>query len=139
MTPDIYLRRTIAKHLPKPRQQRIAILISKRLYPIIKRWAHDNLIAITRAGSFAKETNIHGSSDLDLFISLKHTTPLTLKENYEMLADFIRFNNFNSTKQNVSIKITHQEVSIDLVPGKVCHMATTMTTKQILTLISITN
>lgn len=118
MNPDVYLHRTIAKHLIKPEQRNRAILISKRLYPIIKRWAYDNLITITQSGSFAKGTNITGSSDIDLFISLKHTTPLTLKENYDILADFINFNNFNIEKQNVSIKVKHKEISIDLVPGR---------------------
>ncbi len=118
MNSEIYIRRTIAKHLIKSDLRNRALFISKRLYPIVKRWAFNNLISINPSGSFAKETTISGTSDIDLFISLKPTTPLTLKENYEILADFLRFNDLSVKKQNVSIRVTYKDIAIDLVPGR---------------------
>lgn len=118
MNPEVYLHRTIAKYIIKSEFRNRALLISKRLYPIINRWAFKNLIIITPSGSFAKETNISGNTDIDLFVSLKHTTPLTLKENYDILADFLRFNDLNVDKQNVSIRVTYKDIKIDLVPGR---------------------
>jgi hypothetical protein len=102
----------------KPEQQNRATFNSKKLYPIIRRWAHDHLIAIRPVGSYVKKTNIIGNADIDLFISLKPSTPLTLKEIYDLLADFLRFNDLNVKKQNVSIRVDYKNVAIDLVPGR---------------------
>lgn len=118
MNPDFYIRLTIQKHKIKNEQNWKAILVSKSLYPIIRRWAHNNLVRIYPIGSFAKKTNITGNTDIDLFISLKSSTPLALKDIYENLAGFLQFNNLSVKRQNVSIRLNLKDIDIDIVVGK---------------------
>lgn len=118
MNPDSYIRFIIQKHKIKNEQNCKAMLVSKSLYPIIRRWAHNNLIQICPTGSFAKKTNITGNTDIDLFISLKSSTPLALKDIYENLAGFLQFNNLSVKRQNVSIRLNLKDIDIDIVVGR---------------------
>lgn len=113
---DIYLRNIINKNKVLP------ISINNfRLFGIkniIKLWAKNCLNDIIKSGSSAKGTAVKGISDIDLFISLKHNTAGTLKEIYNSLDNFLKDKGISTKRQNVSIRISHSNLIIDLVPGK---------------------
>jgi len=119
MLPDIYVRQIISNKTPKrgliPVPQ-ITIAINT-IKPIIVAWANDFLSDIAISGSYAKNTAIIGSTDLDLFISLKANTPNTLKEVHDSLDKRLKGHGYNTRPQNVSIGITQNGLKIDLVPG----------------------
>jgi len=91
-----------------------------RIKPIldeIKSWAGDQLSEIFVSGSSAKGTALKGSSDLDLFVSLKANTTETLKEIFNSLNTRLN-KKFTVRKQNVSVRVTYSGLQIDIVPGK---------------------
>ena len=59
-----------------------------------------------------------GTTDIDLFISLKQTTPGTLQQLYESLYDRAQTEGWVPRRQNVSIGITYGGAKVDLVPGR---------------------
>jgi len=89
----------------------------KTLLSTIDVWAGKQLADKFISGSTAKGTSILGCSDLDLFISLKADTNLTLKQIFNSLHDTLK-KEFSVRKQNVSIRVVHNKLQIDIVPGK---------------------
>lgn len=88
------------------------------LVPRLKVWANKYLNWIGPSGSFAKGTGVLGTTDLDIFISVKNETPEDLQEVYESLYKFAINEVWLPQKQNVSIGITWLGAKVDLVPGK---------------------
>lgn len=134
MTPDKYIRSVLRNYLIKPDVVSFSLLTSKRLYPWIRIWAnhilgaldtqdkilkpHNFLLQIAPTGSLVKGTNIVGSADVDLFISLSHKTPRTLEEIYRSLSGYLSLLGLPTKEQDVSIGINYDNLWIDLVPGK---------------------
>ena len=73
------------------------------------------------SGSRAKGTAITLASDLDIFIALSSSTNATLSAIYNSLYDYMRLQNIQCKKQNVSIGVTYNNKNVDLVPGKRQH------------------
>ncbi len=91
-----------------------------RIKPIldeVKIWSGPQLADIFVSGSSAKGTALKGSSDLDLFVSLKANTSETLKILYSSFHNHLS-KKFTVLKQNVSVRVTYNRLQIDLVPGK---------------------
>lgn len=118
VTEDQYIRLVIAKHRTRLPSLRRARLIAAQLCPDIRRWAGIHLVAIQPTGSYAKGTNITGSTDLDLFVSLRATTPLSIDKIYRSLARYLKKRGYSIREQNVSIGVEYKNVSIDLVPAR---------------------
>jgi hypothetical protein len=95
-----------------------AKIIINNLGATISQWGGHNLREITIAGSNAKGTGIKGSTDVDLFISFKASTPDSLEQIFNNLYFKMAQLGFNPKRQNVSIGITYNGHSVDLVPGK---------------------
>jgi len=92
--------------------------VAVTLCPAIREWAGNFLAAVTPSGSFAKGTANRSGTDIDLFLSLVHTTPNTLKEIYETLFSKMQAKGYNPKRQNVSIGVKVGGFTVDLVPGK---------------------
>jgi len=119
MPSDIYLRQIISSKTPKRGliiDPRITLAINT-IKPIISVWASTQLSSIMVSGSYAKNTAIIGSTDLDLFISLKANTTNPLKEIHNLLNKHLIAHGYSTRPQNVSIGITQNNLKIDLVPG----------------------
>lgn len=119
MTPDQYVESILAKYaVPRgpssPAEQLGAVVAAP-----LRTWAGQQLNALEYSGSYAKETGVHGVSDVDVFISLKSDTTNTLKELYEMLYALAQNKGWTPRQQNVSIGVTINGTRGDLVPGKV--------------------
>lgn len=80
-----------------------------------------NLTGKKLSGSRVKGTAITLSSDLDIFISLSSSTTASLSVIYNSLYDYIRSQNIQCKKQNVSIGVVYNNKNVDLVPGKRQH------------------
>lgn len=80
----------------------------------LKSW----VLAIKPSGSHAKGTAIKSSADVDLFISINSACPKTLQEIYDSLASFLTSNGETIRKQNVSIRCSFTNGTVDLVPAK---------------------
>src|SRR5688500_4655602 len=83
VTEDQYVESVLAKYAvprgPTSAAERLAATVAGP----IKSWAGAQLSALEYSGSYAKETGVHGVSDIDLFISLKSDTRQTLKEVFD--------------------------------------------------------
>jgi hypothetical protein len=88
------------------------------ILPYLNAWGGRYLIGVTPSGSFAKGTANKSGTDIDLFISLSSDTPNTLKEIYETL--FLKMSEAGGgpERQNVSINVSVNGYSVDLVPAK---------------------
>lgn len=82
-------------------------------------WAGQQLSSLKQSGSSAKGTAVKAIADFDIFISLKSDTSETLKEIYNKLDTAMKIAGWETRRQNVSIGITHNNLKIDLVPGKI--------------------
>ncbi|MBN1974495.1 MAG: nucleotidyltransferase [Sedimentisphaerales bacterium] len=120
MTVDEYLQKLVNKYrVPAVAQGTPEFKAANSIYPIIQRWAGNQLREVTFSGSNAKGTAIRGRTDVDLFISLKSDTNETLKEIFNSLYNYMVQNGYSSTKkQHVSIHIVHSGIEVDLVPAK---------------------
>lgn len=117
MTADEYLKNIIAQ-----KRANSITIDDYRLSNVkstITNWAGQQLSSLKQSGSSAKGTAIHGLADLDIFISLKSNTSETLKEIYNKLETTFNNAGWSTRRQNVSIGITHNNLKIDLVPGKI--------------------
>lgn len=86
--------------------------------PLIQTWGGTYLRSVTPSGSFAKGTANKSGTDIDLFISLHSRTSETLKQIYESLQKHLSSSGYKPRPQNVSLNITINNLSVDLVPGK---------------------
>jgi hypothetical protein len=88
------------------------------LLPVLREWAGMYLVDATPSGSFAKSTANRSGTDIDIFISLHHETPGTLRDLYNNLFVFLHRKGFKPRRQNVSLGITVGGFDIDLVPAR---------------------
>src|SRR5205814_1335226 len=91
---------------------------ASELFPYIREWSEPYLLGVMYSGSYAKGTGVRGGHDLDLFISLDHDAPGTLKELYWSLFNYLSNKGWSPTPQNVSLGVTCRGMHVDLVPGK---------------------
>jgi hypothetical protein len=113
---DQYIETVLARHTYQP-----SFALSYAADHVIAKlneWATTNLNRIAFTGSVPKTTAISGTTDLDIFVSLKADTPHSLKEIYDKLYDKANAEGWNPRRQNVSIGISHFGLEIDLVPGR---------------------
>lgn len=116
---DNYLARVASKyHIGSDIDSLTQTFVIKPLINIIKEWAGEFLYDIYLSGSRAKGTAITLSSDLDLFISLRHDTNYSLKEIYNSLAKYLTQCGLKPRKQNVSLGVQKSGTNVDLVPAK---------------------
>lgn len=120
MTIDEYLRRVIDMHRGPSGEKSPSYKAAHEIVPMIQEWAVEFLEGVYFSGSFAKETNIVGSADLDLFISLKSSADrFTLQHIYNSLHDHFQDKGFETRNQNVSIGMKYYGLDVDLVPGRI--------------------
>lgn len=89
-----------------------------RLKEIIVNWSSGYLIEIKNSGSRAKYTSISMASDLDLFISISHLCPFPLNEIYDSLYETLCCYYSSVRKQNVSVRVNINGLSVDVTPAK---------------------
>ena len=118
MTGEEYLRSLLARVRAQTGILGIGSFIKKELEPVLYGWGGLHIDKIEISGSYAKDTAILGLTDVDLFISLKSTTPGTLSDIYYSLGNYLKNYGYVIRWQNVSIGITHKGFKVDLVPGK---------------------
>jgi hypothetical protein len=116
--PDHYLLQVLRRQAVPTGADSAAMKALIGLYPLIRQWAHLHLSNMFPSGSYAKGTAVRSGTDIDLFISLKHTTPVTLEDIYWSLFNFLKERGFDPKPQNVSINIRINGVDIDFVPGR---------------------
>lgn len=122
MTEDAYISSVLRKYTltASPLAASPAVRAAKAVIPRLNAWANQWLASpITLSGSYAKGTAVVGTTDVDLFISLKNAAPFSLEGIYSQLFDFAQKEGWNPRAQNVSIGIEHEGAKIDLVPAKV--------------------
>lgn len=88
------------------------------LRPAIVQWSGGYLADLSPSGSFAKGTANKSGTDIDVFVSLAHNTPETLKDIYTKLFQRMTEMGYKPKAQNVSINITVNGYDVDLVPAK---------------------
>lgn len=119
MTPDQYVESTLAKYAVPRGPTSPAERLGSAVAGPLRTWAGQQLNALEYSGSYAKETGVHGISDVDVFISLKSDTTNTLKEIYDRLYSLAQKQGWSPRQQNVSVGVTVNGTRGDLVPGKV--------------------
>jgi hypothetical protein len=119
MTADEYVLSIIAKYAVSRGPTSAAEQLGATVAGPLRTWAGQQLNALEYSGSYAKGTGIHGVADVDLFISLKADTQLTLKEIYYSLYALADAQGWSPREQNVSIGVSVAGTRGDLVPGKV--------------------
>lgn len=115
MTADEYLQGLLQKYVVNVAGAKAA---GNTIYPVLEKWGNDYLNATNFSGSLAKGTGISISTDADIFLSLSSTTPGTLSDIYSSLYNAVAAAGYTARKQDVSIGVTVNGYSIDLVPGR---------------------
>jgi len=118
MTGDEYLLSILKKYEVLHGPESAAEQAASRIAPKIQRWAGGWLASLSPSGSYAKQTGVHGVTDMDLFISLKPEMPGTIKKIYDELFTLAALHGWNPRRQNVSIGISVHDVNLDLIPGR---------------------
>lgn len=119
MTADQYVEAVLAKYAVQRGANSPAERLGARVAGPLSIWAGRYLNSLQYSGSYAKETGVHGISDVDVFISLKAETPGTLKDLYNGLCSFAQEQGWAPREQNVSVGVTIDGTRGDLVPGRV--------------------
>jgi len=118
LTADEYLQSVLSKYYVNTSSSSTACQVAQKIPTLIKEWHKGYLNEIKFSGSYAKGTAIKGNTDVDLFISLKSSTPAPLKEIYDTLFNFLYRKLLNPQKRNASINLVLDSTSIDLIPAK---------------------
>jgi len=118
MTQDEYVYSILSKYRLETGPTSPAYQAANALSPTIRGWANDALLGTNLVGSYAKGTGVKGSTDADLFISLKPETNGTLRDIYESLYKYVAGRGLEARRQNVSIGVKYGGLSFDLIPAK---------------------
>ncbi|MBN8658768.1 MAG: nucleotidyltransferase [Candidatus Obscuribacter phosphatis] len=118
MTADEYLYQILRREAVDTSSTSPVRSVQSIIQPTIQRWAGNQLDYVMPSGSFAKGTGNRSGTDIDLFVSLTGSTTNTLKEIYESLSDALNKAGYTPRRQNVSLNITVNGYSVDLVPAK---------------------
>ncbi len=118
MTADQYLRQRLVVEAVDTGLYSPVRGVQTTLNPVLTRWASGYLNSIEPSGSFAKGTANAGGTDIDLFLSLSSTTPITLKEIYWSLFNAMKEAGYTPRAQGVSIGVRVGTYDVDLVPAK---------------------
>lgn len=117
MNVNAYLLDVLRKKKMSPQDRQMALSLAMQLRPTIREWGGKDLVRIIPSGSYAKDTGVKGTTDIDLLVSLRNQAPYTVEEIYNSLHDYL--SGFVSVrKQNVSIRVKYRGKNIDLVPAK---------------------
>lgn len=119
MTPGQYVGSVLAKYAVRRGPTSPAELFGSTVAQPLRAWAGQQLSDLHYSGSYAKETGVHGLSDVDVFISLKSDTSMTLKDIYNSLFALAQREGWSPRQQDVSIGVDVNGTRGDLVPGKV--------------------
>jgi hypothetical protein len=115
MSADVYLQSLVQKYAVNADGAKGA---GNKIYPVLETWSNGYLNKAEFSGSLAKGTGIRISTDADIFLSLTSTTPGTLAEMYNSLANAVSAAGYPVRKQDVSIGTTVDGYSVDLVPAR---------------------
>jgi len=118
MTGDEYILSILKKYEVPSGPESVAEQAAGQIAPKIQRWAGEWLATLSYSGSYAKQTAVHGVTDVDLFIFLKAEMPGTLKKIYDELFTLAALHGWNPRRQNVSIGVSVNDIRIDLIPGR---------------------
>lgn len=118
MTGDEYILSILKKYEVPRGPESAAEQAASRIAPKIQRWAGDWLASLSYSGSYAKQTAVHGVTDVDLFISLKPEMPGTLKKIYDELFTLAALHGWNPSRRDVSVGISINGLNLDLIPGR---------------------
>lgn len=115
MSGDQYLETILSKYAANTAAAEAAC---EQIYPVLKNWGGDRLLRADYSGSYAKGTAISLGSDADIFLSLSSNVPNSLANSYNTLFKAVELAGYKPRKQNVSIGVTVNGCSIDLVPAR---------------------
>jgi len=118
--------RQIAKNLKPTQIQKNQIRRYKTsIANVLKNELNRYNIRIYYAGSYAKNTGMRNSLDLDLVIRFPSTIRNSIKECYELVYEVLRRNNWNPRRKNAAIRISNLSLPgetkldhADIVPEK---------------------
>lgn len=115
MTAEEYLQGLLQKYMVNVAGAKAA---GNTIYPVLEKWGNQYLNSAVFSGSLAKGTGISASTDADIFLSLSSTAPGTLSDMYSTLYNAVTAAGYTARRQDVSIGVTVNGYSIDLVPGR---------------------
>lgn len=115
MTADEYLMQVLQKYAVNVAGAHYAGSI---IYPVLKTWGHIYLNRAEFSGSLAKGTGISIGTDADIFLSMSSATPGSLADLYRTLRNAVTVAGYAARIQDVSLGITVNGYSIDLVPAR---------------------
>ena len=115
MTGDDYIRGVLAKYAVNVSGAKAA---GQSIYPVLKQWGNIYLNSAVFSGSLAKGTGVSLGTDADIFLSLSSNMPGTLSDMYGTLWNAVTNAGCVARKQNMSIGVTVNGYSIDLVLGR---------------------
>lgn len=115
MSADEYLRGLLTKYAVNAAGAQTA---GNAIYPVLEKWSNGFLNSAEFSGSLAKGTGVSIGTDADIFLSLSSTTPGTLADMYNTLHNAVTTAGYTARRQDVSIGVTVNGYSIDLVPGR---------------------
>jgi len=118
MTGDEYILSILKKYEVPRGPESPAEQTAKHIAPKIQRWAGGWLSALSFSGAYARQTAVHGVTDVDLFISLKPGMPGTMQKIYDELFTLAALHGWNPTRRNVAIGISKNGITLDLIPGR---------------------
>ena len=111
---DEYIRSIISKHnLPAGKDIKTKKALEE-LTPLIRRWAGNVLENIRPIGSYAKGTDVTGSNEIDLLVSLDVHTGGTLKDLSDNLFSYLQANNFYPQRKVYSVRLIFLNTSVEI-------------------------
>lgn len=119
VTADQYVTSVLQRYAVPTGSYSQTELTANQIIPLIRTWAGQYLSTISFSGSYAKGTGVRGTTDIDLFVSMRSDTPGSLGELYNSLFNFAYQKGWQPRQQNVSIGIQVNGVDIDLVPARI--------------------
>lgn len=115
---DAYLQRILRRKAVDTSMTSPLRKVRATLLPVIQAWANGHLLSLEPSGSFSKGTANASGTDIDMFISVSPNVIETLREVYDILERAFQLAGYKTRRQNVSINITVDGWSVDLVPAK---------------------
>jgi hypothetical protein len=111
--PDAYIKEILRRYSVSPSKAQSA---ASTLAPFLRQWTGPHYLSHSLSGSFAKGTATTLSADVDIFLSL--SAGPTMKDLYFSLYHHCARHALRPRLQNVSIRVEHEGLKVDLVPAR---------------------
>ncbi len=114
---DQYTASIVEKYRVVPDTNSTSHHAADEVLPLLKQFGGQHLLGLTLSGSYAQNTAIRLSSDVDLLIALSPVPGMEMKNIFWKLFEYLTDHDLRPHTRDVSIRLPSKGMNLDLIPA----------------------